>query len=481
MESKTEVSLYQKGSFEAQNHYYPRVLNAHIHPIARYFMSMSNERIAARYEHLHPEVQKGSLLELMKSTPKYFRWGGTDLIKTANEEGQTNMMVIETNSSPSGQKSMPFWVEEDELGGYHRLLKRTFLPFLKKRALPSGDIGVFYDKNLMETSGYAACLSEMLDQDVFLIPFFKDVKNDHIKLDDDGVFQFKYKGEWRQLKGAFRYVTQKPWNRIPPLTRTGIFNPVLCCLAGGRNKLIAAKAYDHFNAQISERGLAIHTPETIWDVSKREIPFWVNRMGGVAVVKNPYSNAGQGVYTITSSRELDAFMASEQTYDQFIVQALIGNASWSSLSQSGRLYHVGTVPDKKEKIYVADIRMMVAADADGFYPVSVYARRAKLPLEHELSEGSDSWGILGTNLSYKNTQGEFATNPERLLLLDSRDFNKLGLGLDDLIEGYIQSILAMIAIDKLCKELVNQKNSFRYRLFKSFVPDDVLSEELIRI
>lgn len=481
LEDKTRPTLVQKGQFEITHHYYPRVLNAHLHPIARYFIAMGNERIAKRYEHLHPEVQSGSVLRALQTKPKYFQWGGCDLIKTADEKGRTRMVIIESNSCPSGQKSMPFFDEDDEMGGYRRVLSRTFLPFTKKRSLPTGEIGVLYDKNFMETSGYAACLAELLDQDVFLIPFYDGLGSDFLKLDDEGKIHFKHKGDWICLRAAFRYVTQRPWNRIPPLTRSGIFNPILCCLAGGRNKLIAAKAYDHYNAKINELGLTIHTPETIWDVSKREVPFWVNRMGGIAVVKVPYSNAGQGVYTITNDKELAAFMETEQRYDQFIVQSLIGNSTWSSVSRHGRLFHVGTVPDKKNDIYVSDLRMMVAADEKGFYPVSVYARRAAEPLVNTLSDSDNSWNMLGTNLSGKTASGDWTTDPERLLLLDSRDFNRLGVGLDDLIEAYIQSILSITAIDSLCKELINQKNQFRYRLFRSFVPDDVLEQELVKI
>lgn len=42
---------------------------------------------------------------------------------------------------------------------------------------------------------------------------------------------------WAPVRACLRYVTQRPWNRIPPITRTLIFNPVLACLAGGRNKV----------------------------------------------------------------------------------------------------------------------------------------------------------------------------------------------------------------------------------------------------
>jgi len=82
-------------------------------------------------------------------------------------------------------------------------------------------------------------------------------------------------GEWIPIRAAFRYVTQKPWNRIPLHSKTRILNPTIACLAGGRNKMVAAKAYDIFNAELQPFGLKINMPETIWDVSKNEVPLWV--------------------------------------------------------------------------------------------------------------------------------------------------------------------------------------------------------------
>ena len=287
-------------------------------------------------------------------------------------------------------------------------------------------------------------------------------------------------GERIPIRAAFRYVTQQPWNRIPThLTKTLIYNPVLVCLAGGRNKLVASKAYDLYNASQIGLGLRIHTPETIWDVTKAEIPMWVQRMGGIAVVKVPYSNAGQGVYTITSEAELDAFMQLHHEYDHYIVQSLIGNSRWSSQSQFGRLFHVGTMPDRKMNLYAADLRFMVAASPQGFFPVAIYARRARKPLTSELQEGDDSWDMLGTNLSIKNEDGSFSTQAERLLLVDSRDFNRLGFGMDDLIESYLQTVMCIVAIDEMASSLINTKGKFRKKLFYSINSDARFNQEIM--
>ena len=474
-----EVRAYDPGSFEPQNHYYPRVLNALIHPMVRYFFGLGNERIAERYCHLHPEVEPEAVHEILGRELRHFRWGGSDCFHVTNDRGVRRIVVIETNSSPSGQKSTPLLHEGQEQGGYRLLLEQAFLPALKRRGLPQGGVAVLWDKNSMEVQGYAAVAAEMLGERVWLVPFF-DGDPDPPARFRDGVLEIREpQGAWLPMRGALRYVTQRPWNRIPPMCRTLLMNPVVVCLAGGRNKMLAAKAYDLYNAELEHAGLTIRTPETIWDVGKREVPLWVERMGGVAVVKVPYANAGQGVYTITCKEELEAFTAEEHRYDRFIVQALVGNIGWSSRSRTGKLYHVGTVPDRHRDIYVADLRMMIGSGPGGFFPVALYARRARQPLAAALQETQDSWSMLGTNLSVKLGHGNWDTEPERLVLMDTRDFNRLGLGFDDLVEAYLQTVLAVNAIDRMAESLINSRGRFRRRFFDSINPDEGLRDEIM--
>ena len=87
-------------------------------------------------------------------------------------------------------------------------------------------------------------------------------------------------------------MTQRPWARIPVKTRTQILNSTLVCLAGGRNKQIAALAYEFLNADLNGTGLNVRTPLTKRNVTLEEIPLLVQSLGGHAVIKVPYSNAG---------------------------------------------------------------------------------------------------------------------------------------------------------------------------------------------
>jgi hypothetical protein len=319
-------------------------------------------------------------------------------------------------------------------------------------------------------------LADLTGEDVYLVPHFNN-EEQFITFDDGVMILTDHDGKKIPIRGAFRYVTQKPWNRIPVVTKTFIFNSTLVCLSGGRNKLLANKAYEFFNSEIQSSGLRINMPETIKDVSKVEIPLWVERFGGKAVIKDPYSNAGQGVWTITSQKELDDFMKIESNYDQFIVQSLIGHYEWSSTSSDGRYFHVGTVPNRKGKIYISDLRVMVSSSPEGFRPCAMYARRALAPLEAKISGAS--WDVLGTNLSIKTGENQWTSDTSRLLLMDRKDFNSLGIGIDDLAEAFIQTTLTIVAIDKMAKRLISSKGLFRQKLFKSLDNDEALIREIM--
>ncbi|CAO3599217.1 unnamed protein product [Absidia cylindrospora] len=391
------------------------------------------------------------------------------------------MIVIETNSCPSGQKSMPLLSETDEhneQGGYRLVIETAFQEQLSKADRSLGGLAVIYDKNFMESSGYASVLADVSQEDVWLVEWNVDDPDPNVKWLDRVLYvRDRDGGHWHPIRACFRYLTQKPWNRFPLRTKTIVMNEIISCLAGGRNKMMAARAYDFYNAELVDTGLNVRTPETINNVTLGEIPLWIQSMGGHAVLKVPYSNAGQGVYTITNDDELDNFVKQDHHYDKFIVQSLVGNASWSSVTRSGKFYHVGTIPNKKSNTFVSDLRMMVTGSSQGFRPICIYGRKARLPLAGTLDPHADTWDMLGTNLSVKLPDGGWTTDTSRLILMDRKDFNQLGLGIDDLIDAYIQTVLAVIAIDRMSIRLM-ENGTFDYQLFQSLNPDNALLQEI---
>lgn len=472
--------LIRQNTFEPEQHWYPKALNATVHPMVDFFLTLNQHRIIQRYCHLHPTVKYSALEKLLNYQPKYFRWAGADLIHVTTERGDHQMVVIENNSCPSGQKSMPLIDSNQEQGGYRILAEQTFKPMVQQRGAINGALAVMYDKNAMEASGYAAVLADVMDEPIHYVPFYENDPAPPVQFDKKGIMHVWGRDEiWHPIRAAFRYITQRPWSRIPINTKTRMLNPIVACLAGGRNKMMAAKAYEIFNGELASTGLQINTPETIWNVQKAEIPLWVRKMGGQAVIKVPYSNAGQGVFTIVNEAELEAFMKKDFSYSLFIVQSLIGNYQWSSAGNQGKFYHIGTMPNSRGESYVADIRMMVAATEQGIRPICMYSRRAAKPLADSISNSDNSWDMLGTNLSTRKDPNVWETDASRLMLMDRWDFNKLGLGLDDLIEGYIQTVLSMISIDQMAQMLISKKGNFKKRLFKSLNDDSLLLQEIL--
>lgn len=184
---KTGLSAVQinGGEFEAEKHFYPRVLNAHIHPLVASFFSLGNTRILTRYTHLNPQVNQDVLKNLLAYKPKYFQWAGSDLFNVTTPNGQRQMIIVETNSCPSGQKSMPLLTEsEDEYGGYGMVIDSTFRGMLSKADASLGDLAVVYDKNPMEATGYASVLADLTGERVWMAEYYETDHDPPVKWDN---------------------------------------------------------------------------------------------------------------------------------------------------------------------------------------------------------------------------------------------------------------------------------------------------------
>jgi hypothetical protein len=83
-----------------------------------------------------------------------------------NSDGRRQMIVVETNSCPSGQKSMPCLGDANNQRGYRTIIQNTFKRLLLSADLAIGGLAVVYDKNPMEASGYAAVIADVMKEKV---------------------------------------------------------------------------------------------------------------------------------------------------------------------------------------------------------------------------------------------------------------------------------------------------------------------------
>lgn len=475
MSTLQHARLIRPGHFCARDHFYPKVIDALAHPLIQDFFSLSKDSIASLFCEQYPAVDFKVLSKLLRYPCKYFSWAGTDLVYVQDADESRHMIILETNSCSSGQKHMPTLTNDSKYRGYERLLRSLELN-PNNDQLANGNLAVIYDKNEMEASGYASALSELTGKSVFLAPFYEKDADSPVRF-SNGVMEVRdVHHYWHPIRFALRYVTQRPWNRIPLQTITKIVNPVITCLAGGRNKLLAHKAYEQFNSKYAPAGLKIKTPRTVCNVKKNDIPKVWNQMGGLAVVKVPYSNAGQGIHMITNAAELENFMTLEETYEEYIVQSFIGS-DWHKQKGMCDYYHLGTSSQNPDERFVFDLRMVVANNQEGFQPVALFSRRAKKPIG-SIQKGSDYWDIFGTNLSYKSSKGDWQTDEGRLIPMTYEGFQSLGIGRNEVIEAYIQTVLSVIAIDQMADDLMNLGNGFDPIRFFNLNGDRSLVQEV---
>lgn len=387
---------------------------------------------------------------------------------------------------------MPRVDENNEYGSYKRLIGSLYDTQLAQIDRSLGDLAVVYDKNLMEASGYCALLAELANEKVWLIEYLVDNEEDkencskNVKWMNGFMYVRDRIDQWHKIRACLRYVTQKPWTKLPVNTKTLVLNPLVACLAGGRNKALASYAYQRFNDELAAKSsnLTIRQPYSLINVNKCDIPRIIEtdpNLRGKAVIKVPYSNCGQGVYTIINKKELDDFMRIDHCYDKFILQSLVGNANWSTdvVSKAGEYFHIGTKPNESNEIFVYDLRLTVTTNKEGFLPVSVNFRKARKPLVDDVDAIESSWDVLGTNLSVKLDKNAWDTETDRLMVLDDECFEQLRLDENDLIDSYVQTVLSMIAIDKMCIELIHDDDrGFNFERFKRMNPDYSLLNEI---
>jgi hypothetical protein len=184
------TKVVSPGSYEPEAHFYPRVLNASLHPMVKMFINMGNSRISQRYCHLHPGTNREKLEEILAYVPEHFFWAGTDLFCVTNEQSQRQLIIIETNSCPSGQKSMPC-DDIEENSGYHKLASHTVkYLFDHKTVIPKeeGVLAVVFDKNHMEATGYAAVLADVMKEKVHQLEFFYYDEDPPVRWEDGVMF-----------------------------------------------------------------------------------------------------------------------------------------------------------------------------------------------------------------------------------------------------------------------------------------------------
>lgn len=107
------------------------------------------------------------------------------------------------------------------------------------------------------------------------------------------------------------------------------------------------------------------------------------------------------------------------------------------MSSKGKFYYIGIVFSSKGNVYVADICMMVSYIVEGIRLLFIYVCCVVELLVDYIEGGIDFWFMFGINFFIKEGFNSWGLDINCLFFMDCCDFNKFGIGLDDLVDVYI--------------------------------------------
>lgn len=463
--------------------------NVAIHPTVQILFGMSNDMILERYKAHNPDVDLEALKKYFSYESKHLQWGATDvfpsikLFETVDLNGerikvvQKLAYVIENNTVPGVQHSIPIDDTDPERpSGFFPIMKNMFLYHIRDIDKSEGVLAIFVDM-ASEQSGieYAEALAMISGEPVYLVKFKLGVES-MVEI-IDGRAYIKNNPTNIPIRAIFRYMTDEELPHIFINLKTRIINTYEASLAGGGNKNVAAIAYREFNEELKTRkiGVQIRTPKTFPNVPLDKIQEVYQMLGGCIVIKEPSFHSGKGIYPIICQTALDKFLQTDHESKTFLVQELIGHPDWNS--NSDKLYHRGTVPDRWGRSYIYDMRFLCINTQYGYRPIALFARRASKPLTTK-DDSSNLWDIIGTNMGSINSEGKLVLDQSRAMYSSMYEFDNYGLNLDDLIDVYVQSILTMLAIDQMALKLT-RNGKFDKEMYKMMVnPNDLLLSKI---
>lgn len=176
-------------------------------------------------------------------------------------------------------------------------------------------------------------------------------------------------------------------------------------------------------------------------------------------------------------------MKSSQEHEKYIAQIACRIqylAFFLFVFKGGKKYfNVGTRPNQCNHRYVVDLRMGIYFSDNGFQPICLFVRRAAYPLSNHLDENFDTWSMLEINLNRNKSNGIRADDVDRVISMDSNGYAQMDYTLNDLIDGYVQAVMATYAFDCIAQQLIKVDNgNFDMELFRKLNNHQILLDEI---
>lgn len=132
-------------------------------------------------------------------------------------------------------------------------------------------------------------------------------------------------------------------------------------------------------------------------------------------------------------------------------------------------------------LYACTIRIIACSLPSGFKMTAIRGARAPEPFASICSETNRSPTSTKTlnEDAYITNIGTDDRSASRLVILDDAAMRGLAIGIDDIVDGFIQTVFSIHAIDAMCKRLTTSDGELNLQLLKELNPDPQLLAELM--
>jgi hypothetical protein len=377
-----------------------------------------------------------TLRYIMNERSRHFILAGVDLMAVENREtGERDFLLLEINSAPGFIYCTP---ENDAAEyGYKRLI-HLLLDHTPKDQW-DGIVHFSEGKVPVEDRGFFHYYREILKRDVNILG-----PRDLEKLSLNRENQLEYRG--RPITGAIRYIHKDPWNYLAPSVKGTFINSTKVDLCGGRDKLMAERAFD--SCIVHNKKIVLSRPECFTAHTREELEHIILSKEFPLVVKKRFLNSGIGIYFILN-KDLSVLKELSDKDFPIVVQQMI-IAPGTGINSDFPWEQKGVCIEGKR--YAYDLRVVVASGPDGYKPLMVYGRRGRRPFSDlkNCGHGTEIFDdIFKVNIA-KKKGSDFVFESNRLILPTDEGWEMLGITESELMAAYMESILSLYAADRFC-------------------------------
>lgn len=137
-------------------------------------------------------------------------------------------------------------------------------------------------------------------------------------------------------------------------------------------------------------------------------------------------------------------------------------------------------------MYAYSFRIVACNSPTGFKMITICCARAPAPFAKNGEAAEIAPNALLNKIRTVHENDVYITNigpnpngEERSFYVDDAGMKGMGIGMDDVIDGFMQTVYSIHAIDNMCKKLTMEDGELNMQLLTELNPDPQLLAEVV--